>query len=241
MRRRSELIVALDFPETSQAMALVERLGGEGRFWKVGLELFSRGGSDVVQQLLDRGHRVFLDLKLHDIPNTVAAAARVASRLGVDLLTVHASGGTRMMAAAREGVEGSRTRILAVTVLTSLSAGELSASWGRAEAEPEVEVGRLAGLAMAAGAHGVVASPGEVRALRARIGPEPLVVTPGIRMAGDGAHDQFRISGPAEAVEAGADFLVVGRPITRSKDPRRAFEHYSMAMESVNATEMETT
>ena len=241
MRRRSELIVALDFPKTSRAMDLVERLGGAQRFWKVGLELFSRGGSDVVEQLLDRGHRVFLDLKLHDIPNTVAAAARVASRLGVDLLTVHASGGSRMLAAAREGVEGSRTRVLAVTVLTSLSAEELSVSWGRAGVDPEVEVGRLAALAMAAGAHGVVASPAEVRELRARLGPDALVVTPGIRMAGDGAQDQFRISGPAEAVEAGADFLVVGRPISRAVDPRTAFERYSMAMESVNVTEMETT
>jgi orotidine-5'-phosphate decarboxylase len=226
----AELIVALDLPERAEALALVDRLGPDARFYKVGLELFTRVGPEVLRELRMRERAVFLDLKLHDIPNTVAAAAGAAAEHGVELLTVHASGGTRMISAAREAVEGSGTRLLAVTVLTSMSEAGLSLARG-VPSSPRDEVLRLADLAMEHGAHGVVASPLEVALLRARLGPDALLVTPGIRLGGEDAHDQARVSTPQEAVRAGADFLVVGRTISRATDPVEALAGVRAGME----------
>ena len=214
------LIIALDRPDAGQALDLVDRLGQHADFYKVGAELFTAAGPAVIQALRERGKRVFLDLKYHDIPNTVAASVRSASALGVDLLTVHAAGGLPMLRAAAEAA-GPGTSVVAVTLLTSLSAADVEQVWGR-EVEPRVEVERLAGLALEAGLHGVVASPLEVAALKQRYGARCLVVTPGVRPSGAAADDQTRTASAADAARDGADFLVVGRPIHAADDPLRA-------------------
>lgn len=219
----AEVIIALDVPGRDAALDLVRRLPSSATFFKVGLELFVHSGPPVVKELRAMGRRVFLDLKLHDIPHTVGAAAAAAADLDVDLLTVHASGGAAMIAEARAALEGSRTRLLAVTVLTSLSGGDLDEVWGRRDATPPNEAARLAELGMANGAQGVVCSPREAACLRQRLGSAALIVTPGIRLAGDDAHDQARVATPREARDAGADFLVVGRSVTCAPDPGAAF------------------
>jgi orotidine-5'-phosphate decarboxylase len=228
----AEVIVALDFPDRTGALALVERLGEEVRFFKVGLELFTSEGPDFVRILKGMGKRVFLDLKLHDIPSTVAAAVAAATRLEADLLTIHALGGSRMIAAAREAVGGAQTSIVAVTALTSLSREELSLAWGREAVDPATEVTRLARLAVDNGAHGVVASAQEARFLRHSLGRSPLLVTPGIRLPGSVGDDQVRVATPGEAVAGGADFLVVGRPISQAEDPIHALERVLADMEN---------
>jgi orotidine-5'-phosphate decarboxylase len=233
----AEVIVALDVADAQAARGLVERLGPELRFVKVGLELFTREGPAVVQDLKALGLRVFLDLKLHDIPATVAGAVRSASALGVDLLTVHASGGRRMLeaaaASAAEAAPG-RLRVVGVTVLTSLSGAELSEAWGRDPGvDPETEVLRLATLVRETGLHGVVSSPEEARSLRLHLGEEAAIITPGIRFAGGDAHDQTRIATPASAVSAGADHLVVGRAVTGAADPAAALRR---VLEDVRGT-----
>jgi orotidine-5'-phosphate decarboxylase len=223
-----EVIVALDYPDPEAAFELVERLP-EGTWYKVGLELFTRGGPPVVRRLVDEGRHVFLDLKLHDIPNTVAGATRAAAAMGVRLLTLHASGGEAMLRAAADAVldenqrSGADTRLLAITVLTSLDDASLSSVMGEGSGV-EQAVGRLAGLARESGVHGVVSSVGECRAVKLACGPDFLVVTPGIRLSGEGAQDQKRVATPAVAKSAGADFLVVGRSITRADDPSAALE-----------------
>ncbi|MEJ2540535.1 MAG: orotidine-5'-phosphate decarboxylase [Gemmatimonadota bacterium] len=225
----SELIVALDVPSRERALELVDRLGGEADFYKVGLELFTREGPSVVTALQDRGKRIFLDLKLMDIPNTVAATVAAASDLGVELLTVHAQGGARMIEAA-VAQAGTGTRLLAVTVLTSLSPDEIETVWDRPVGSVRSEVLRLARLARSLGIHGVVASPLEAGELRTALGPEALVVTPGIRPSGTEHHDQNRVATPEAAVEAGASHLVVGRAITRAPDPAEAARRVRAAM-----------
>ena len=223
-----EVIVALDYPDPDSAFELVERLP-EGTWYKVGLELFTRSGPPVVRRLVDEGRHVFLDLKLHDIPNTVAGATRAAAAMGVRLLTLHASGGEAMLRAAAAAVReenqrsGGNTRLLAITVLTSLDDASLSSVMGEGSGV-EQAVGRLAGLARESGVHGVVSSVGECRAVKLACGPDFLVVTPGIRLSGEGAQDQKRVATPAVAKSAGADFLVVGRSITRAEDPSAALE-----------------
>ncbi|MDA0311621.1 MAG: orotidine-5'-phosphate decarboxylase [Gemmatimonadetes bacterium] len=202
---------------------MVDRLGDAGTFYKVGLELYTRAGPAVVSALATRGKRVFLDLKLHDIPNTVAGGVRAASELGVELLTVHSSGGTAMLEAARDAA-GPGTKLLGVTVLTSLSASEIEAVWGREILSIRDEVGRLTELSADAGLDGVVASALEASWIRRLVSDDFLVVTPGIRPAGADVGDQNRIATPAEAVRAGADYLVIGRPITQAEDPRQALE-----------------
>ncbi len=215
--------MALDVADAAEARALVGRLGPGLDFVKVGLELYTREGPPVVRMLRERGLRVFLDLKLHDIPNTVAGAVRSAGELDVELLTLHASGGHRMLAAAAEAA-GPGLHLLAVTVLTSLGAGEVAEAWGRPDGslDPEAETLRLARLARGAGVHGVVSSPREARALRGALGPDALVVTPGIRFAEGDAHDQTRVATPAAAARAGASHLVLGRAVTAATDPARA-------------------
>jgi orotidine-5'-phosphate decarboxylase len=214
------VIVPLDFPDADAALALASRLDPGLCRVKVGKELFTAAGPDVVRRLHDKGFQVFLDLKFHDIPNTVAGACRSAARLGVWMMNVHASGGEAMMRAAREAVGGSARPplLIAVTVLTSLVDADLERIGFRGKADAVVE--RLAALARDCGLDGVVCSAQEAPALRRLAAGRPFaLVTPGIRLEGAAADDQARVVTPAEAVRLGADYLVVGRPITASPDP----------------------
>ncbi len=219
-----ELLLALDVPDADAALALVARFEGRCRFYKVGLELFTAAGPDLVRTLRQRGVDVFLDLKLHDIPNTVRAAARRAASLDVRLLTVHASGGEAMLAAAVDGA-GEGCGILGVTVLTSLSPAELAASWGRGPwIDVEDEVVRLAGLAADAGAHGVVCSGLELAAVAARYGGRLAPLVPGVRPSGAERNDQARVITPEGAAAAGARYLILGRAVTEARDPLAAWD-----------------
>ena len=218
-----EVAVALDVQSADAALALVDRLPPDADFFKVGLELFSRAGPAVVRELRRRELRIFLDLKLHDIPNTVRGAARAAAELEAEFLTVHASGGPRMIEAARTAVEGSGTRIAAVTLLTSLARSDLHRMWGQAAPGHSTGAARLASVAMESGAHGVVAAAREARMLRARLPGGAFIVTPAIRLSGSSHDDQAAVATPAAAARAGADLLVVGRTVTGASDPRAAF------------------
>ena len=215
----AEIIVALDLPTADQALRLVDRLGERVDFYKVAAPLFTRAGPNLVETLRGRGKRVFLDLKYHDIPNTVAGAVASARALDVQLLTVHASGGTDMLQAARAAAGPDGPQLLGVTVLTSFTAEALGAAWGRDVGVLADEVARLADLVAAAGLDGVVASPLEAAALKRRHGAAFLVVTPGIRPSGHAVGDQARVATPSAAAQAGADYLVVGRPVLLASDP----------------------
>jgi orotidine-5'-phosphate decarboxylase len=210
------LCAALDFAGWAEAAPFARAIAPEVGMLKVGLELFTAEGPPVVRAAAALGRPVFLDLKLHDIPATVEGAARSAAASGATLLTVHASGGTEMVRAAVRGA-GGRVRILAVTVLTSLDGAALDAIGLAGPAEAAVI--RLARLAVEAGAGGLVCSPHEVAAVRAAVGPGPLLVVPGIRPAGSARDDQARVATPADAVRAGADVIVVGRPLRDAPDP----------------------
>jgi orotidine-5'-phosphate decarboxylase len=212
---RERLIVALDLAPLAEAEAMIARLGETVAFYKIGLELACAGGLPLAERLVAAGKRVFLDLKFHDIPNTVERATAQVARLGVDLLTVHAYPQT--MAAAHRGAAGSRLQLLAVTVLTSCDDADLAEA-GFAMTTRDL-VARRCAQAVAAGIAGIVLSPEEVAATRAALGPDVLLVTPGIRPADSAASDQKRVTSAAEAIRAGADYLVVGRPITQAADP----------------------
>ncbi|HEU4880574.1 MAG TPA: orotidine-5'-phosphate decarboxylase [Gemmatimonadaceae bacterium] len=214
-------IVALDFPDAERAMTLVQQLDEKCRFYKVGSELFTASGADIIQWLRDTGCDVFLDLKFHDIPNTVAGAMRNVAKMGVRLATVHASGGSKMMDAAVEAA-GSSCGVLAVTVLTSLDDAQLGEAWGKDRVDVENEVLRLAELARSSGVHGIVCSGQEAQAVHSRHGSALKLLIPGIRLPGDAADDQARIITPEAAVAAGATYLVLGRAVTAAKDPRAA-------------------
>lgn len=216
----NRLIVALDVPDTAGARALAARVGPAAAWVKVGLELFIAAGPDVVAAMRAAGHRVMLDLKLHDIPETVGRAMTQAARLGAELVTVHAGGGRAMLAAAVAATAGTPARVLAVTVLTSMGDGDLDDIGAIGPAAALVE--RRARLAAAAGCHGVVASAQEARAIRAAAPPGFLIVTPGIRPAGAAHGDQQRVATPASARRDGADLIVVGRPIRDAADPAAA-------------------
>ena len=216
----TELIVVLDVDTRDEALHVVYSCAGCDWF-KVGFQLFTRCGPTIVEDLRAREKRVMLDLKFHDIPNTVHQASRSAVDMGASMLTLHASGGRNMIAAAREAVENSETRILAVTVLTSLTADMLRKEIGFDES-PETAVVRLAALAVEAGAHGIVCSPAETKLVRDSLGPDVLIVTPGIRPAWASRDDQKRITTPRLAAEAGATHIVVGRPILNHEDPAEA-------------------
>lgn len=221
----SAVIIALDFPSPQTAHAFVERLPLRSCRLKVGKELFVRGGPQFVTQLVDQGWDVFLDLKFHDIPNTVAAACRAAADLGVWMLNVHALGGSAMLSAARDAIDqgvGAKPLLSAVTILTSHDALSLRAIG--LNDSPAQAVNRLAQLSANAGLDGVVCSAQEAPALRAQFGPAFRLVTPGIRPAGAAADDQQRIVTPALALQAGASDLVIGRPITRADDPVAALQ-----------------
>lgn len=219
-----KIIVALDFPDAVSALALVERLDPALCRLKVGKELFTAAGPELVRALGARGFEVFLDLKFHDIPNTVAAACRAAAGLGVWMINVHASGGRRMMVAAQEALADipRRPLLIAVTVLTSMSAEDLN-EVGVADA-PADQVLRLARLTQACKLNGVVCSAQEAALLRADLGADFRLVTPGIRPAGAAAGDQRRVTTPAEALRSGATDLVIGRPITAAADPLDALK-----------------
>lgn len=221
-KRNTGLVVVLDVDTIAEATAIVEK-SGQCNWFKVGSQLFTGCGPDAVKMLKDRGKSVFLDLKFHDIPNTVAHAAKAAAALGADLITLHALGGTKMIAAARESVEGTSTRILAVTILTSHSDATLREDLGLHETAITA-VPRLARMALMAGAHGVVCSPQEIAPVRAVIGEQGLIVTPGIRPAWAGKDDQERVLTPTEARAAGADLIVVGRPILNHPSPAEAVD-----------------
>ncbi|CUA81412.1 orotidine-5'-phosphate decarboxylase [Gulbenkiania indica] len=215
----SPVIVALDFAQAQDALAFAARLDPAACRVKVGKELFTASGRSLVEALVSRGFQVFLDLKFHDIPNTVAQACRMAAEAGVWMVNVHASGGRRMMEAAREALAplSQRPLLIAVTVLTSMEAQDL-ADIGISDT-PEAQVLRLARLAQSSGLDGVVCSAREASLLKQALGCGFALVTPGIRLADSVADDQRRVMTPVAALEAGADYLVIGRPITRAPDP----------------------
>lgn len=216
------LIVALDVPSSREAAEAVARIGDAVSFYKVGLELFLADGPETLRLLRGEGKRVFLDLKLHDIPRTVERAVGSCLRWEPDLLTIHAQGSVAMVEGAARAVReaGARAKILAVTLLTSLDRSDLD-RLGVARGVEE-EVLALGRLAVGAGAHGLVCSPKEAAALRAALGPEAILVTPGVRPAGGAVGDQKRVATPGDAIRAGATHLVVGRPVLGAPDPRAA-------------------
>lgn len=221
------VIVALDCSR-ERALELADLLGGHATWVKIGMTLYYACGPEIVDAMHDKGLKVFLDLKLHDIPHQIRGAAESASRAGADILSIHGLGGDAMVAAAREGAEavavdrGERTKLVSITVLTSMDQGSL-AKIG-IDAPVADEVSRLATLACGAGSDGIVCSPQEAAAMRELLGPDALIVTPGVRPAGSEVGDQRRIATPAAAVSAGATQLVVGRPITQADDPVAAFD-----------------
>ena len=217
---KNEIIVALDVPNANAAAAAVREIGDAVSFYKVGLELYIADGPAVLDMLRSEGKRIFLDLKLCDIPRTVERAVASCLRFGAELLTIHAFGAKAMIESAAKATAGTDCKILAVTVLTSIDQNDLAAiGVTRPVAEQVVALGRLA---VGAGAHGLVCSPQEVAALRAALGPEAVLVTPGVRPAGGELGDQKRVATPAQAVRDGATHLVVGRPIMDASDKRAA-------------------
>jgi orotidine-5'-phosphate decarboxylase len=223
-----KVIIALDFPDARSALDLAQRLDPAQCKVKVGSELFTAAGPVLVEKLVERGFALFLDLKFHDIPNTVASACLAAARLGVWMLNIHGSGGKAMLAAAREAIPGgeSAPKLVAVTLLTSMGASDLADAG--ISGTPDEVVMRLARLSQSCDLDGVVCSAQEARALRSAFGPRFCLVTPGIRPAAAGADDQQRVMTPAGAIASGASYLVIGRPIIRAADPL-------VALEAINA------
>lgn len=226
MSDENPIIVALDYPNAKQANEFIQRIQGSSCKLKVGLELFIAEGPAFVEQLVVQGHQVFLDLKLHDIPNTVASACRSASSLGVWMMTLHALGGEAMLRAAREEISNSvnAPKLVAVTVLTSMDENELKGVGIDSSAKDMVM--KLAEVAMNANIDGMVCSVHEVAAIRKKWGELPLVVTPGIRLQNDRSHDQSRIASPKQAHDLGSSYIVVGRPITQAMNPVEAMNQY---------------
>jgi len=227
----NKLMVALDFPEAEQAKGLIQTLEGIPCYMKVGMQLFYASGPDFVKELKSRGYSVFLDLKMHDIPNTVKGGARSITRLGVDMFNLHAAGGLKMMTAAQEGIQAAleddsslkKPLLIAVTQLTSTNQETLNREIG-IPGLVEKSVLAYAALAQKAGLDGVVASPLEVQAIKGQCGTAFMTVTPGIRPAGSESGDQSRTLTPGQAIGQGTDYIVVGRPITAASDPREAAE-----------------
>jgi orotidine-5'-phosphate decarboxylase len=227
---KERIIVALDTDSPDSALSVVKSLAGEVGLFKVGMELFPRGGPDLVRRIRGAGADVFLDLKFHDIPNTVAGAVRSAAALGVAFATVHALGGREMLARAAEAARGTGTTVLAVTVLTSLDDSDLiEAGFSSPPAETVL---RLAGMAVREGIGGIVCSAREVAAVRKLAGESAVLVTPGVRLPEDEVLDQKRVVTPHDAIRNGADYLVVGRPITKAADPVAAARRFAAEMKS---------
>jgi orotidine-5'-phosphate decarboxylase len=229
MKARERLIVAVDVPDAETATGLIDALAGHVGMFKIGSQLFTAAGPRFVHEIVGRGESVFLDLKFHDIPNTVAGAVSSASRLGVSLIDVHGLGGRAMLEAAVGALPAMNTRLLAITILTSHDEDSLGQVGVNGTVHDSVR--RLALLAKDTGVDGVVASPHEVELIREACGPDFLIVTPGIRPTGAAAGDQVRAATPAAALGAGADYLVVGRPITASEDPAAAADRIVEEME----------
>jgi orotidine-5'-phosphate decarboxylase len=230
---RERLIIALDVSTASAAQKIVAAVGDSAQTYKVGMQLFTAEGPRVVRDLVASGRRVFLDLKYHDIPNTVGAAVREAAQLGVSMLTVHASGGSRMLRAAVDAAKASpELKVLAVTVLTSMGDDEVESIGMHGGVRESVL--RLADLALNQGCQGIVTSAREAAALRAQLGQDFAIVTPGVRPAGSAVEDQVRVVTPAEAIAAGASHIVVGRPITAAADPAATARAVLSEIESVN-------
>ena len=220
-----DVIVAADFPNAEALWGFLDRLGDQRPYVKVGMELFYGAGPDLVRELKARGYKVFLDLKLHDIPNTVGSTMRVLRDLGADMVNLHAAGGSKMMEAAREGLtreDGTRPLLIAVTQLTSTSKDMLNEEL-LIPGEVDRAVAHYARVAQEAGLDGVVCSARETALVKEACGPEFLTVTPGIRFADAAADDQVRVMTPAAAREVGSDYIVVGRPITAAEDPEAAY------------------
>ncbi|MGB0408931.1 MAG: orotidine-5'-phosphate decarboxylase [Opitutales bacterium] len=217
-----QLILALDLETREEALAMLDQLGDSLRWVKIGLQLFTAYGPDFVREVADRGYKVFLDLKLHDIPNTVAKAVQSISSLPVQLLTLHGSGGAEMLEWANKARadHAPQLNLLAVTVLTSMDEAQLHSL--NVQMSPEAQVLHLAGLSLDAGIQGLVCSSLELPPLRTKFGPEPIIVTPGIRPAGSAADEQKRIMTPAAAAAAGSSYIVVGRPILKANHPAEA-------------------
>ena len=223
----NQIIVALDVDSRAEALNLVNRLKGRVGLFKIGSQLFTSEGPEFVREVVAQGERVFLDLKFHDIPNTVSKAVLAAAALGVSMLTLHTGGGLKMMSAAANALKQKpdieeRPQLLGVTVLTSMAGADLAQVGVNVDVASQVI--RLARLAEEAGLDGVVASPSELSLLRGQLGSAMKIVTPGIRPAGNEVNDQSRIATPAAALHAGADYLVIGRPITASSDPAVSLE-----------------
>ena len=222
MNPSSRIIVALDVESSAAAMKLVEQLGLAASFYKVGLQLLTAEGPSAVRQLVAAGKQVFLDLKLFEIPNSVAGAVAAAGQLGVSMVTVHASGGSAVLRAAVDAARPyPQLKVLALTVITSMRDRDLVEVGVSASVQEQVV--RLARLAMQAGCHGVVASPQEAELLRALLPKEALIVTPGTQLPGEAGNDQARTATPAEAIRAGSTHLIIGRSISRAPDPAAAF------------------
>ncbi len=231
MEPRERLIVALNTSSPDEALRWVESLAPEALFFKVGYPLYLRGGNRFVLHLKQQGFKVFLDLKLHDIPSVVAEAVSVAAALDVDLLTLHASGGIRMMRSAEEAKAGrEKPGLLGVTVLTSLGEAEVREMFGSSGSLRDMAV-RLALRAKGAGLHGVVCSGAEVRDIKRDCGRELKTVVPGIRLPEEARGDQVRVLTPQDAIRAGADYLVVGRPVTGADDPKASLKRYLSSIE----------
>lgn len=229
--KNCSLILALDVETRESALEMLNQLGNSLQWVKVGLQLFTAYGPDLVREIADHGYKIFLDLKLHDIPNTVAKAVQSISKLPVDLLTLHASGGAEML----EWADKARSEyspdlnLLAVTVLTSMDAQQLRRL--NVNADPQAQVRHLADLSLQAGIQGLVCSPLELSLLRAQFGRDPIIVTPGIRPQGSASDEQKRIMTPQDAAAAGADYIVVGRPILKAPDPAAAAEAIQAGLE----------
>lgn len=227
-----KIIVALDFDTAEATFKLVKQLRPEACRLKVGKELFTTAGPALVEQLVGAGFDVFLDLKFHDIPNTVAAACKAAARLGVWMVNVHAMGGSKMLSAARDALAGERPKLIAVTVLTSMGKHDLLEIG--IDAEPQDAVLRLARLAGSCGLDGVVCSAHEAALLKRELGQSFQLVTPGIRPAKSARDDQNRVMTPTEALRMGADYLVIGRPITQAEDPLSALNEINQEILTVS-------
>ncbi len=217
-----QLILALDLETREEALAMLDRLGDSLKWVKIGLQLFTAYGPDFVREIADRGYKVFLDLKLHDIPNTVAKAVQSIASLPVELLTLHASGGGEMLEWANKARTeyAPKLNLLAVTVLTSMNEAQLRSL--NVKATPEAQVLHLADITLKSGIQGLVCSSLELAPLRTRFGKDPIIVTPGIRPAGSAADEQKRIMTPAAAAAGGSSYIVVGRPILKANDPAAA-------------------
>lgn len=220
------IVIALDFPDARSSNSFLDRLQGQSYKLKVGLELFISEGPHFIEQLADRGHQIFLDVKLHDIPNTVASACRAACNTGVWMISLHAAGGYEMLQAARDSVpeNAGTVNLVAVTVLTSMDQRQLYSIGVRRPTEEHVL--QLTGTALQAGLDGIVCSACEVQAVRSTWGENFTIVTPGIRLQDYDKDDQRRVASPLQARRSGANYMVVGRPITRAKDPGFAIEQY---------------